>query len=84
MSDLRKTAKKSTFFALEPLFLEIFENEQNRRVLHVRSFPEPYYMLKFAKKWPSYAKKKKTNQKNYVVWLHKPYIDFFSSFFFTF
>ena len=57
MSKLRKIAKKSTFFALEPSFFEIFQNRQNRRVLHVSSFPKPYYMWKLAKKLPSYAKK---------------------------
>ena len=39
MSELRKTAIKSTFFALEPLFFEIFQNRQNRRILYVCSFP---------------------------------------------
>ena len=30
MSELHKTATKSTFFAPEPLFFEIFQNGQNR------------------------------------------------------
>ena len=38
MSELRKTAIKSTFFTLEPFF-EIFQNGQNRHDPHVRSFP---------------------------------------------
>ena len=50
MSELRETAAKLTFVALESLFFEIFQNGPNRRVLHICSLSIAILPVKIGQK----------------------------------
>ena len=73
---------KTIIKQMNKLFSEIFQNWQNWRILHVCSFPRPYYMWKSAKKWRA-TQKLKNRHKNYIGRHPKPYIDFITFFYWS-